>query len=162
MQHGDGGKGSGRRPGQGFQDGWDRIFGQHSNKATSNDRSRTTQQTTPGAGGEDQQSAISNSEWIDRCDSSMDGEPQTGTQNTQQEVSDNSGAGQRIELDRMSCTEVRRTSSEQSAAQLSARGGSTHPRGAPHSLCMGVGLGACGLPIMGECINQQGEFDANP
>lgn len=24
----DGGKGSGRRPGTGFQDGWDRIFGQ--------------------------------------------------------------------------------------------------------------------------------------
>ena len=27
MQHGDGGKGSGRRPGEGYQDGWDRIFG---------------------------------------------------------------------------------------------------------------------------------------
>lgn len=25
--HGDGGKGSDRRPGQGYQDGWDRIFG---------------------------------------------------------------------------------------------------------------------------------------
>lgn len=27
MQHGDGGKGSERRPGDGYQDGWDRIFG---------------------------------------------------------------------------------------------------------------------------------------
>ena len=27
MTHGDGGKGSGRRPGEGYQDGWDRIFG---------------------------------------------------------------------------------------------------------------------------------------
>lgn len=27
MTHSDGGKGSGRRPGQGFQDGWERIFG---------------------------------------------------------------------------------------------------------------------------------------
>jgi len=27
MNHGDGGKGSERRPGQGYQDGWDRIFG---------------------------------------------------------------------------------------------------------------------------------------
>jgi hypothetical protein len=26
MNHGDGGKGSERRPGQGYQDGWDRIF----------------------------------------------------------------------------------------------------------------------------------------
>lgn len=27
MNHGDGGKGSERRPGQGYGDGWDRIFG---------------------------------------------------------------------------------------------------------------------------------------
>lgn len=27
MSHSDGGKGSDRRPGQGYQDGWDRIFG---------------------------------------------------------------------------------------------------------------------------------------
>lgn len=27
MNHSDGGKGSERRPGQGYQDGWDRIFG---------------------------------------------------------------------------------------------------------------------------------------
>ena len=27
MNHGDGGKGSDRRPGDGYQDGWDRIFG---------------------------------------------------------------------------------------------------------------------------------------
>ena len=27
MNHGDGGKGSERRPGAGYQDGWDRIFG---------------------------------------------------------------------------------------------------------------------------------------
>ena len=30
MQHGDGGKGSERRPGDGYQDGWDRIFGRKS------------------------------------------------------------------------------------------------------------------------------------
>lgn len=27
MTHGDGGKGSGRRPGEGYQDAWERIFG---------------------------------------------------------------------------------------------------------------------------------------
>jgi hypothetical protein len=27
MNHSDGGKGSERRPGQGYQEGWDRIFG---------------------------------------------------------------------------------------------------------------------------------------
>ena len=27
MTHSDGGKGSARRPGDGYQDGWDRIFG---------------------------------------------------------------------------------------------------------------------------------------
>lgn len=27
MSHGDGGKGSERRPGSGFEEGWDRIFG---------------------------------------------------------------------------------------------------------------------------------------
>lgn len=30
MNHGDGGKGSERRPGAGYQDGWDRIFGRKS------------------------------------------------------------------------------------------------------------------------------------
>lgn len=33
MQHGDGGKGSGRRPGQGYQDGWDRIFSKPKEKS---------------------------------------------------------------------------------------------------------------------------------
>lgn len=27
MTHGDGGKGSGRRPGEGYQEAWERIFG---------------------------------------------------------------------------------------------------------------------------------------
>lgn len=30
MNHSDGGKGSERRPGQGYQEGWDRIFGRAS------------------------------------------------------------------------------------------------------------------------------------
>ena len=64
----DGGKGSGRRPGAGYQDGWDRIFG--------------------------------------------------------------------------GCTEVHRTSSEQSAAQSSASVRATPSRGAPHSLCIECELSA--------------------
>ena len=33
MTHSDGGKGSDRRPGDGYQDGWDRIFGRKSEPA---------------------------------------------------------------------------------------------------------------------------------
>lgn len=81
MTASDGGKGSGRRPGTGYQDAWERIFG-----------------------------------------------------------------GQKD-----ACTEVHRTSSEQSAAQSSASVRATPSRGAPHSLCIECELSAVQICSAPDC-----------